>query len=352
MTLVVHRIRAAADGDRGDLPIRLNLNESAYPPLPAVAAALHRQVGTAHRYPQFLPDAPRAAIAAHLGVEPDRVTVGAGATGVAAAILHAAAHRARARGHPRPTLTTAMPTFDGYPMLAEMAGLTVVPVALRTSGGVDLAALAAAVRPDTAAVVVCSPHNPTGAVVDERELHTFLDRIPATVTVVLDEAYVEFSSRPPDLHELLRRHPRLLVLRTFSKAYGLAGLRIGYAVGPPAAVADARRFEVPFSVGPAARVAVPIALAAAREMADRVEAMRVERDRMACGLAAIGAPPPASEGNFLYLPGRDGIALGHLLGACGIVTKQCPPYGVRVTVGDRWSTDYLLAALRTMAMTA
>lgn len=329
---------------------RLDLNESAYPPLPAVAAVLHSAAVEAHRYPEFLPDGTRACIARYLGVPDEQVTVGTGATGVALLALLAAVRRDAAQGSRSPAIVTAVPTFDGYPILADMLGMRIDPVPLTVSGDVDLERMLAAMTADTAAAVLCSPHNPTGRVVGESALHEFLDAVPHDVMVLLDQAYTEFDTAPPDLRRILRTRTNVLVLRTFSKAYGLAALRVGYGVGHRDVVEQVRRYEVPFAVSPAAAAAVPVALAAEHQLAQRVADTRAERARMADLLADVGCSTLPSEGNFLYLPGRDGIAIGRLLRACGIVTKECRGHGLRITVGDRACTDEVLAALRNAAL--
>lgn len=323
-----------------------NLNESSYPPLPAVAAVLHEQVGHVNRYPQFRPDRLRATIAGHLRVSDADVTVGPGATGVALNLLRDSVQSAAARGVHRPRLVTAMPTFDGYPIIAEMLGVAVDAVPLTVDGGLDLDRHLAAIGPDTVAIVLCSPHNPTGAVVGEAALRRFLGRVPQRVRVILDEAYVEYAQRPPDWAGLVSAHPGLVVLRTFSKAYGLAALRVGYAVASSGTIEGARHHELPFAVSPAAMAAVPVALAAADELAARVHAVRTERTRLAGVLASVGAPVLPSEANFVYLPGAVGIEVGRSLAAAGVIGKRCGHHGFRLTVADHAVTTRIGATLR------
>ncbi|MYR06514.1 aminotransferase class I/II-fold pyridoxal phosphate-dependent enzyme [Gordonia sp. SID5947] len=331
---------------------RLDLNESAYAPLPAVAAVLGDVMAEANRYPDFLPDRTRADIAGHLGVPARQVTVGAGATGVALSALQVCAQRAVAAGIRRPALVTALPTFDGYPILAEMVGLRVHGVPLAGDGSVDLDLLRAAVTDEVVAVVVCSPHNPTGSSVAPQALYEFIDALPPHVLTVVDQAYVEFCDNPPDLHLLVDVRDDVLALRTFSKAYGLAALRVGYGIGDVGVVSQVRRHEVPFAVGPAAMAAVPVALAAEAELAQRVRLMKSERRRLADMLAAIGCPTLPSQANFLFLPGPEGVAIGRLLRSCGVATKECEGHGMRITIGDRAGTDYVVQALRLTALTA
>jgi histidinol-phosphate aminotransferase len=330
--------------------IRCDLNESAHPPLPSVIAALRDHVGAEHRYPPMRPDAVRRAVAHHLGVTDDQVTVGAGATAVAVAILADCALRARRRGVTDVRIATPVPTFDGFGMIADMLGLRLDPTPLTADGRPDLDALAERSGPRTAALIVCSPHNPTGAVVGETALRTLLRAVAPEVTVILDQAYVEYCTDPPDIRSMIRDHPNLVVVRTFSKAYGLAGLRVGYALGSRATIAAARAHEVPFSVGAAAHVAVPIALAAQRELAQRTRSTRTERDRLATMLGSMGCHVLPGEANFVYLPGPDGIAIGHTLRTAGVITREFGNHGCRVTVGDRRTTDHIVAAVRTAAL--
>ncbi|MDL9937984.1 aminotransferase class I/II-fold pyridoxal phosphate-dependent enzyme [Gordonia sp. ABSL1-1] len=351
MTLLVPP-QAVTPSRTRDRRIRLDLNESPFGPLPAVEDALASDISRVNRYPDFLPDRLREMIAAHLGLPAHWLSIGAGATGVAGMILSEARRRARARGVEVPELATAIPTFDGYPILAGMLRMGVAEVALTPAGGVDLDGLARSVGPDTAAVVLCSPHNPTGAVIADVELRDFLDDVPPSVPVLFDEAYREFCDDPIDVVALLRRHRNLIAIRTFSKAYGLAALRVGYAIADPVIAAALRTWEIPFGIAPAATAAVPVALAARAELDERVKAIRAERDRLARRLTEIGSPPLPGQGNFVFLPGDDGLQVGRLLASVGVIGKRCGKYGLRLTVGDAESTDTLIDALRLTAWTA
>lgn len=322
--------------------IPLNLNESPYPPLPSVAAALHECVRNANRYPEFIPDTLRSQVADHLGVPGDWVSIGAGATGLAYQVLQAFCP-------PGGRIVSATPTFDGYPILADLAGVHVDAVPLRADGGTDLRAMAAAIGPHTQVVVLCSPHNPTGSVIDEPALHSFLRRVPRDVVVILDQAYFEFADYTPDLHLLLLHHPNVIVLRTFSKAHGLAALRVGYAVGSARLITKVRRFEVPFAVGSAAAVAVPAALAATDALRQRVRAVREERIRLRACLTDIGIASLPSQANHVFVPSEHPQELATDLRCGGVAAKVCAapggPVGVRITVGDRAATDSVVAAL-------
>lgn len=330
---------------------RCDLNESAYPPLPEVAAILAAEGATANRYPEFLPDSTRSAIAAHLGMTPDNVVVGPGGTAVVLALLGAAA-RDRTMSGRSPRLSTPVPTFDGFAILAETLSYEFDGTPLLPCGTPDIDALIASVTPATAALIVCSPHNPTGAVLTDDQLRRLLRNVRTDLLVILDEAYTEYSRVPHRAGELTAEFSNLVVLRTFSKAYGLAGLRVGYAFGAPAAVARARRREVPFGVSAAAPRVVPIVLAAQGALSERVVAMRTERERLAAGLHDIGCPVLPSEANFLYLPGDVGIQIGRTLRSAGIIGREYADHGFRLTVGDTATTDHVLSALQRMAVSA
>src|SRR5277367_6019875 len=208
-------------------PLALSLNESPFPPLPAVRSALVRCIDAANRYPEFLPGQLRRLVADRVGLDEDQVVLGTGASGVAMQVLHAVTR-------PGDRIVFSAPTFDGYPIFAEMARLTQVTVPLDKYGYQDLAAMAEAAA-DARVVVLCRPHNPTGTLEPGWSVEWFLSQIPSDTIVLLDDAYIEFvaSRYRIDGPDLVRRFPNVVVLRTFSKAYGLAGLRIGYGFAAP-----------------------------------------------------------------------------------------------------------------------
>ncbi|TDP43181.1 aminotransferase class I/II-fold pyridoxal phosphate-dependent enzyme [Nocardia ignorata] len=313
----------------------LGLSENPFPPLPSVLAAVKETLAHANRYPEFLPQELPRIIATHLGVSSADVVVGAGATGVAMQVM-----RALGGGE----LVTSTPTFDGYPIMAEMAGMTVVPVPLDLSGNQDLTAMRRAVNRRTVLVVLCRPHNPTGTVLEASAVRKFVAAVPQRVPVLLDEAYVEFLAAGDrlDLHALLARHPNVLVLRTFSKAYGLAGLRIGYCVGRGALIERVRAQQLPFGVATASVAAVRAAYAAGEELRERVERINRERDVLRLSLRACGFDIPESHANFLYLPGP-GVATA--LRRAGIEAKAYPDGSARIAVGDPAAGRAVHAAL-------
>ncbi|MFS4093805.1 histidinol-phosphate transaminase [Streptomyces sp. AF1A] len=331
-----------------DVPVlhRLALNESPYPPLPSVREAMHRVVAQAHRYPQFRPDDLTERIAAWCRVTPDRVVVGSGSVGVALQLL-------RAVVRPGDSVAYAWRTFDAYPLLAEMVGARPVPVPLTPGGDQDLGALLAALDDRSRVVVLCSPHNPTGSLVTADALSAFLRQVPRRVTVLLDEAYVEFARDTglPDARTLLDAHPNLLVLRTFSKAYGLAALRVGYGLGSPRLVERIRRQQLPFGINAVAAAAVRASLEAESEVRLRVDSVVAERERLRGELVSLGWQVRPGHANSVWLAAPDPVDAGAVaLTVAGVQARHYPGEGLRLTVGDRNANDTVLTALAQMRL--
>ncbi|MFI9507076.1 aminotransferase class I/II-fold pyridoxal phosphate-dependent enzyme [Nocardia sp. NPDC052566] len=318
----------------------LSLSENPFPPLPSVLRAVNETLAQANRYPEFLPRRLPRLIAGHLGVEPDQVIVGAGATGVAMQIIQSLTGRGD-------EVVFGAPTFDGYPIMAGMAELETVPVPLDKAGNQDVWAMVRAINKRTGLVVVCRPHNPTGTVLGAAELKAFLCAVPARVPVILDEAYVEFLGAADHIDPLalLARHPNLLVLRSFSKAYGLAGLRIGYAFGRRELAARVRKLQLPFGVPAAAVAAVAASYAAQPELAARTLRITTERETLRNALRRCGIAVPRSHANFLYLPGP-GVATA--LRRAGIAAKAYPDGSARIAVGDPAADTAVLQALESL----
>lgn len=324
----------AGPGVRFDLA----LSENPFAPLPSVLDALDGATRQVHRYPEFLPDRLVGVVADHEGLDADQVVVGEGATGVALQIMRSVAG-------PGERIVFTTPTFDGYPILARIAALGAVPVPILADGGQDLVAMAAAIDDRTRLAVVCRPHNPTGTLVGAAELADFLRRVPERVVVVLDEAYVEFVDRRLvlDVHRILAEHPNVVFLRTFSKAYGLAGLRIGFGFANAALARRIRLLQLPFGMGGAAVPAVTASYAAEQELRTRVATIVAEREELWRTLSAAGIPVPRSHANFLYIPGA---VVGDALARAGIHARTYPSGDARIAVGNPDAGRAVVAALR------
>jgi len=331
-----------------DRAVKLASNEVAFPPLPAVVQAIAAAAGETNRYPDNGAVVLTRALADRYGVEPGQVATGCGAVTVCQQL-------AQAFNDPGSSIAFAWRSFEMYPLLAQVAGARAVQVPLtpgRPGGPADthdLDALAAALDETTRLVFVCNPNNPTGTAVRRAELERFLDTVPATTLVVLDEAYREFVTDPdvPDGLELMRGRPNVAVLRTFSKAWGLAGLRVGYLLAEDPAVAEAvRKTNVPFSVSTLAQAAAVAALASEDEVRARCAAVVTERDRLTAALRERGLDVADSQANFVWLPlGEQTAELAAALETRAVITRPFAGEGLRVTVGSPEENDVFLAAL-------
>jgi histidinol-phosphate aminotransferase len=320
---------------------KLSSNESPYDPLPSVRAVLADAASYINRYPDNTAAELTAAIAARFRVPEAHVAVGCGSVGVAQQLLEAV-------GEPGAEVLFAWRSFEAYPYLTDLAGATQVRVPLADQAH-DLAAMADAITDRTRLIFVCNPNNPTGTAVHRAEFEAFLDRVPGDCLVVLDEAYVQYirDREVPDGVALYRDRPNLAVLRTFSKAYGLAGLRVGYLIGPEPVAQAARKTMLTFAVNSLAQAAAVASLAAESELLERVEVVVKERDRVRDELLGAGWTVPPSEANFVWLPLGEGSAdFAEACDVAGVSVRPFPPDGVRVTIADPEANEAFLAVAR------
>ncbi|WP_438289711.1 aminotransferase class I/II-fold pyridoxal phosphate-dependent enzyme [Streptomyces sp. HUAS TT7] len=334
----------AAKGADGVLD--LSNNELALPPLPAVVESLGHSGGRVNLYPDPTARTLLNTVARHYDVDPDEVVVGPGSGAVLQQLLLALC------GHGDEVLYP-WPGFDAYPFLIATAGARGTPVPLTASGEHDLAAFAAAVTSRTRMVILCSPHNPTGRRITRSDLTDLLAAFPPRVVTVLDQAYVEFDEKQ-EVEDLDHRSagPRTVLLRTFSKAYGLAGLRAGYAFAAPDVAGPARKTQLPFSVTYAAEHAAGVSLAQPRQLAERMETVRHARTALYEALRAQGLTPLPSYANFVWLPlGADAERFGAAALAAGVRVRAFPGQGVRISVGGDEAHRRVLSAARRFVTT-
>jgi histidinol-phosphate aminotransferase len=320
---------------------KLSSNESPYGPLPSVVEVIAEAAGAVNRYPDNGAGTLTAAIAERFAVPAGHVAVGCGSVGVLQQLMEAV-------GEPGAEALYAWRSFEAYPPLSDLAALTSVRVPLRDETH-DLAAMAAAITPRTRLILVCNPNNPTGTVVRERELTEFLDQVPADCLVILDEAYREYirDADVPDGVNLYRDRPNVAVLRTFSKAYGLAGLRIGFLIGHEPVAEAIRKTMLPFTVNAIAQAAAVASLNAEDELLERVETVVKERDRVREALRAEGWTVPATEANFVWLRlGDQTNAFAQSCDAAAISIRPYPGEGARISIGTPAANDAFLAAAR------
>lgn len=332
--------------------VKLASNENSYPPLPHVLARIAEAAGTINRYPDTNSAALIQALGTKLDVRNDQLVVGCGSVSLCQQLVLATADDGD-------EVLFGWRSFEAYPIITAIGGARAVQLPL-VEHGYDLPAIAAAVTDRTRLIFVCNPNNPTGTAVSGQALVEFLDTVPSDVLVVLDEAYREFVTDTSviDGISLLPRYQNLIVLRTFSKAYGLAGLRVGYGVAADPAVAMAvRKTQVPFAVTQLAQVAALASLEdeAAKQLAERVGYLIDERARVLAELLAYGYSVPQSQANFVWLPegaaatgGVDTEAFAAGCEAFGIITRAFAGSGVRVTISTREENDQFLAAARAL----
>lgn len=317
---------------------KLSSNENPAPPHPAVLAAIGE--ASINRYPDGAATALRERLAALHGVTVDEVHAGAGSV----AILH---QLVQAAAGPGDEVLYPWRSFEAYPGIVTVAGATSVRVPNRPDGGHDTEAMVERISERTRVLIVCSPNNPTGVAMGRDEFAALMAHVPDSILVILDEAYREFVDDPDAVAgiPLLETYPNLVVLRTFSKAYGLAGLRIGYAVGPSYVLDAARSAQIALSVIEPAQRAALAALDHADEILESVTAIRERRDRVATALRAQGWAIPEPQGNFVWLPtGGRTVAAAEVLERHGIVARVFATDGIRVTIGEEASVAPLLSA--------
>jgi histidinol-phosphate aminotransferase len=329
--------QAAADA------FKLSSNENPFPPLPGVVEAVQAQTSF-NRYPDASAIALRAVLANRFGVTVDEVHVAPGSV----AILH---ELAKATSGPGDEVVYAWRSFEAYPGVVTVAGATSVQVPNRSDGGHDLDAMAAAVTERTRMVIVCTPNNPTGPIVTAAEFDAFMAQVPATVLVVLDEAYAEFVTDPDAVRgvPLLERYQNLVVLRTFSKAYGLAGLRVGYALGPAYVLDAVRACAIPLSVTAQGQAAALASLERESELLERVTHLTERRDRIVSELRAQGWDVPDAQGNFVWLPTGDHTAHAtEQFEHAGIIVRAFGNEGLRISIGEHEAVGKLLETARSL----
>ncbi|MGC5627636.1 histidinol-phosphate transaminase [Georgenia sp. Z1344] len=323
-----------------DRPVaKLSSNEMPFPPLPGVVEAVQAAVEDSGRYPDMAAVELTEALAGRHGVAPDQVVVGGGSTAVLETIL-------RATCGPGDEVVAPWRSFEAYPIAVQVTGASMVRVPLDPEGRHRLDAMADAVTDRTRVILLCSPNNPTGTALTRTEVAAFLEAVPPTVLVLLDEAYIDFvtAADPTDGPSLLPAHPNLVVLRTFSKAASLAGLRVGYALGHPEIVAGIRSASTPFGVSSPAQAAALAALDADPEIRRRVAEVVAERERLVAGLRGLGLEIPETQANFVWLRLGDGAAsFADAAREVDLLVRPFAGDGVRISIGTRENTDAVLA---------
>lgn len=321
----------------GSDDLKLSSNENPYPPLPGVVERAAAILGRVNRYPDAGLHDLYDALAHTTGVPQDRFAAGTGSVSVLFAAVSAYCG-------PDDEVVVPWRSFEAYPLAVATAGAKAVTVPLRADATHDLEAMAAAVTDRTRVVLVCTPNNPTGPVVTQDDLERFVAAVPDDVLVVVDEAYVEFvrqEDAASGLALLAAGHENVLVLRTFSKAFGLAGLRVGYAIASAEVAATIRSVTPPFSVTDVAQAAAVASLDAADELGRRVDAVVEQRQELLRGLRDQGWQVPDAQGNFVWLPlGDEALAFAEAVQP--VAVRPFAGEGVRISVGLPEANDRFL----------
>ncbi|MCV7176770.1 histidinol-phosphate transaminase [Mycolicibacterium sphagni] len=327
--------------------IKLASNETVHGPLPSVRAAIAAAAETINRYPDNgyveLKEHLAKHLSKHQAFAPENVAVGCGSVSLCQQLIQITSSIGD-------EVIFGWRSFEIYPLQVRVAGAAAVKVPLRDYT-FDLDAMLAAITDKTRLIFVCNPNNPTSTVVDPDELARFVAAVPSDILIVIDEAYVEYirDGMLPDSLGLVRSNPNVVVLRTFSKAYGLAGLRIGYAVGDPDIITALGKVYVPFTATTVSQAAAIASLNAADELLARTDAVVAERRRVCAALTELGYNFPPSQANFVWLPLTPEDTPHFVEQAAADARVLVRPYGtdgVRVTIGAPEENDVFLGFAR------
>ncbi|WP_426245571.1 histidinol-phosphate transaminase [Nocardioides sp. LHG3406-4] len=324
---------------------KLSSNENPYPPLPGVVEAAQAAVAQMNRYPDMGSSALYDALSARLGVPVSDLAAATGSVALIYQLLQAFCE-------PGDEVVYAWRSFEAYPIAVAAAAATSVRVPLREDGHHDLSAMSAAITERTRVVLVCTPNNPSGPSVTQAELDAFIATVPAHVVVVVDEAYLEFvrMADPVDGVATYRTHSNVIVTRTFSKAYGLAGFRVGYAIAAAPLAGALRAVSLPFGVSGVAQAAAIASLDAEPELLARVDELVSRRAELVAGLTDVGWRVPDPQGNFVWFAlGERTTEFAAVADELGITVRPFAGEGARVTVGEPESLERVIELARRFA---
>ncbi len=318
----------------GLVSYKLSSNENPLPPIPAVQQAIAAQTDF-NRYPDPLSSKLRESLARFLDVPAEDIVTGAGSLGALNQLL--ATFAGQNDDGKADEVIYAWRSFEAYPICVGLAGAESVRIPLTAEGRHDLDAMAAAVTARTRMILLCTPNNPTGPILTTEETERFINAVPADVVVVIDEAYQEFvrAGDAVDGIAMYRKYPNVVVLRTFSKAHGLAGLRVGYSVSRPDLTQHLRVAATPFAVSQIAETAAVTSIEHFADVVERVQSLVDERDRVTAGLRNLGWFVPEAQGNFVWLNlGANSAEFAALAAERALSVRAFGNEGVRVSIGE------------------
>lgn len=323
---------------------KLSSNENPYPPIPEVVAAMTKELMKANEYPQMASDSLTQALANHHQVPPSWIICEDGSVALLARALQAVCQAGD-------EVIMAWRSFEAYPIIVQGLGAKAVQVPLTEDGGHNLQQMAQKISSKTKAILLCSPNNPTGQSIRPQQLQKFMEQVPENVLVILDQAYVDFDTAPQviDGVEAVREYPNLISARTFSKAYGMAGMRVGYVIAQEALAQAIAPLATPFAVNRAAAAGAIEILNHTDTVRSRVGQICQERDRIVPQLRKAGWQIPPTFANFFWLPahGFDPYELTEVLARQGIVVRPFPE-GVRISIGTPAQNDKVVTVLKTL----
>ncbi|WP_028281242.1 histidinol-phosphate transaminase [Arthrobacter sp. H5] len=326
---------------------KLSSNENPLPPLPAVLEAIGAQTSI-NRYPDPMTTALRAELSGFLDVPPEDIVTGAGSLGALNQVL--ATFAGQNDYDAADEVIYPWRSFEAYPICVGLAGAAGVQVPLKGDSTHDLQAMLSAITDRTRVILLCTPNNPTGPILTSAEVQDFLAKVPGHIVVVIDEAYLEFvrNADAVDGLAMYRKHPNVVVLRTFSKAHGLAGLRVGYSVAQPVLTQHLRVSAVPFAVSQVAEQAAVASLKHNDQVVERVQSIVEERTRVVDGLRGLGWDIPEAEGNFIWLAlGENTPEFAALADQQALSVRAFGVEGIRVSIGEPEANSRFLALCAT-----
>lgn len=317
---------------------KLSSNEVAHSPLPSVVAAIVDAANEINRYPDPFTTKLNQALSDKFSIPMDQIATGTGSVGVCQQIIQAVAGAGD-------EVIYAWRSFEAYPIIATIAGALSVQVPLTHEGQHDLTAMLSAITPRTRVIFVCTPNNPTGGIVTQQQINELLAKVSKDILVVIDEAYVEFNRDDNAIEGIatMKANSNVGVLRTFSKAYGLAGLRVGYFIGPKNVADAVRKTAVPFGVSNIAQAAAVASLEHEAELFQRVEEVIAERRWFESELATLGFSLPPSQANFVWLPLGDRTEeFVNRSEGIAVSIRPFPGEGVRISIGERQALERII----------
>ena len=320
---------------------KVSSNESHHDPLPSVVAAIEKSIADINRYPDPFSTDLVAAISQHFDVPTEHISLATGSVALCGQIIQSAAG-------PGDEIIYAWRSFEAYPIWTQIAGATSVQIPLAPDETHDLVAFKSAITDKTRVIFLCTPNNPTGQIIPAGEIEEFIKSVSLEIIIVLDEAYIEYvpSELRPNSFDLYRKYPNVVVLRTFSKAYGLAGLRVGFAVAQDRISGALHKTALPFGVSTLAQSAAIAALAAESELLQRVDHVNAERTRVMQALRQQGWDLQPSYANFIWLrTGERTTEIFKSFEDAGLSVRPFPGEGIRITVAEPDANDRVIQVL-------